>query len=777
MAEIDKIKKLYMEAVGREPTNEELEAVKDMDINSLSNFLFTSEQAIAERIDQINNVYTDNFGRPITNAELGDLLNRKESITNILKFAEEHPQNFKKTGQVVPPQDFQADSGFGDNATFINVKPSTGDQTMDGINTTQPINNQTFASLNTLQPPTATNVQLVKFGDSPHVYDVSSGKMRYVSAKEFSDNNYSWDAIEELDSSVHILDVTQGVPTVEINGNQVTVTDDNLRRLPSTLIETAVFSDPDLEDVDESLVNPKDVLKEMSGAEKLFETWRARPDLQEIFGSDLKGKERTPWAGIHLRDWAMQFGWLPSEVSKTGIPLEEYRPENVARAGWAAIFGELPEDDDVTFQSYVNALREGKILTWDELTGIVKANAGEEYQNMSEAEKAALASMYYFPGETDIPEELLTTDEEAIKKQVQEEFKPFYDDLIDDFKEEESILTGRAETDFTDFTGDLTAEETAFLDLEGMQYEKALEDANRSYVLAGQAFSGIRRKGIQDMDKERQVNLDEAVRKFDQRERELKKDKTRTVEDIEREIERSIEKTQQAFKEAVGEATVSRVTQEQIRDFMELQKRQEEEPSENIFGTSIGFSDVAGPDAEQKALAEQKAAQDTIKTTGGQQAGVDTAEFSKQVSEIYRKNFGRPITNAELQDLINKNTSLGDIQVFAENHPQNISKTGQVSEAQEFQKQSGFFNEETTQVEQTTTPSPTGTTTNKFKEGDLIRPAGFAETFAVDPSGNFTHIQDEDTLKSKFGEDAFSKVMEIPEEEARNLGLAFKTKI
>ena len=491
------ITKLYKEAIGRPATQAEINQhiQNGTQLQELTKFLYSNPDARPEREAEITRIYKEYFGKSPEPWELSQQMNSQTSLDAIEKWASE---NKVDTTSSSTPKDTNTSTA----ENFYSSAGKTG--TTTGTTGGQP--------------------KLVRFTGSPEVYDVSGGSLRHVTADEFSSKGYSWDSVQDTSSySADLIKQADGKVFVSIDGTNIHVPD-------MTTFNKIGFSKNVFTDTGATATDLPDMTEYTSG-EKLGSIWSKDPDVQALYDASGKGKVGTGAEGTTIQDWATQIGY-----KEYPDVLGDYSPTNMVRSAYQLMFGRDPFDatnPDPGAMDWVNAVTSGYITSWDDLTGKMSLDAGNEWASLSEAQKTANL-LDWESTVQDIPEFAEFFPEAAELKAIQDEMDEFYNKEIERYKKEREIVEGRTIEDWATFTEDISEDKEMELTDAQLQFRQALKGATEAYGKAGLAFSSLRKGTEQETRAALKRKQDIIALQAERATGKLDTQKTRILEDLER---------------------------------------------------------------------------------------------------------------------------------------------------------------------------------------------------------------------------------------------------
>jgi len=428
-----------------------------------------------------------------------------------------------------------------------------------------------------LQTNQVTTPIYVKSNNSIDVFDISSGTLKKVSAEEFAKAGNPWNLVKAMPTSLVPTKNTNGLVTININGQQVVVPDITVAE--SLGMDTTSF----LNTTNPTIANTPTDIGEYTSGEKLGLVYQSRPDLQQVFNPDGTAKPGTTWEGTTIWDWATRYGYKENPDL-----LSEYSPENIVRAAYQMKFGRDPfAEGDTGAMDWVNAIKQGYVVGWADLTGKMEMDAGSEWKNLTEAQKTANLIDYQQLIQ-DIPEFAEFFPKDQALADIQKEVNAFYDKEIENYNKQMGIKQHRSEEDWSRYTEELSIEEQNDLTDAEKQARSAIQNARESYGMAGTIFSSLA-KGKDTELKDALARQKSIIQlKADQAQGKLDTEKARELEDLQLAQEEYLTKV---ARQKVIETEQTFASQEERaigRYNLGLQQAANVPGNANIFGQSVG---------------------------------------------------------------------------------------------------------------------------------------------------------------------------------------------
>lgn len=440
--------------------------------------------------------------------------------------------------------------------------------------------------------PIKEGPQLVRFDTSIHVYDISDGTLKYVSASDFESKGYKWEDVQLIKSdTVGLRKDASGEMFTNINGQDIKIVD--TAKFKETNIPTDILTVGKEIDV-EGLID------EYTSGERLGLVWDKDPDLQALYTRDGNGKVGTGAEGTTIYDWATQIGWR--EYPEL---LDEYRPENVVRAAYQYLFARDPFDPanpDPGALSWVQAIKSGEISGFEELTGMMKLDAGGEWDSLSRGEQDANL-LKWERSIADIPEFAEFFPQAKIYEEVKKETEDFYGKQLDHYLEGKEIEEKRTIEDWTQLTKELTEDEEAGLTESQLQFRNSLRAATEAYGQAGLTFSTIRRGGEQQLREALERRKERIGLEAERARGKLTTEKERRLEDLRRQEEEQRIKVERATRIETEQTFAGREARAVQRYMLGLQFAETIPGVQNIYGQSAftGFGKFVPPSIQEES--------------------------------------------------------------------------------------------------------------------------------------------------------------------------------
>ncbi len=275
------------------------------------------------------------------------------------------------------------------------------------------------------------------------------------------------------------------------------------------------------------------IINELLTHDKLFQVWSQRPDLQQAY--DSSGKGISQFEGDTLESWAIRNGWKENPTE-----LNAYKPQNIARAAYKSVLGRDPLDPnnpDPGVQSWISAIANSEITSFQGLQGLLKVDTGGEFTNLSVAERAAIKIDAYLPPER--PEDVIKFSdffkEEEERTIIDKQVEDFYTKQFNDFIEGQEIQQNRLIEDTSKLTKELEEEEEENLSDLQKQFRITLQSTVEGYGVRGLAFSSIRREAEAEVRESLEKGKERLTERATKGIEAAELQKKRTLEDIARE--------------------------------------------------------------------------------------------------------------------------------------------------------------------------------------------------------------------------------------------------
>lgn len=282
--------------------------------------------------------------------------------------------------------------------------------------------------------------------------------------------------------------------------------------------------------------------------------------LRDLYGIDGRGKAGTNAEGTTLQTWAFTQGHLdyPEELAA-------YEPSNVVRARYRFGFrGEDPFNNttyDPGAESYVDAIRNGVITSYNSLLGKMKLDEGGEWDSLDQNTKDILTIEASIEPEKlkDIPKFSEFFDTEKERANVAEYVDKYYDDQLNEFLKDSGVSEKRTIEDTTSTLENLqTQSEEDLTDIE-KAFRNSLSSATEGYGIKGLAFSSQRQEGEKELRETKSTQEMRVEEELARKQKEAEKVKVRTLEDIARDEE----KKRKEIIATKAEAKETRLSQKQ----------------------------------------------------------------------------------------------------------------------------------------------------------------------------------------------------------------------